>query len=108
MKKFIHILAAAAFLFGAASCQVIQEDAYSTDPVAPEFVSHGDIIITANTMGEDVNFTWTPYKNLPEGLPYTVKATYVNNQQVLLTTDRNIYKTLWIFYSSLILRAQPP
>ena len=86
MKKIINILAAAALFFGVASCEIIQEDAFSTDPVGPEFVSHGDIIITANTMNEDVNFTWTAYKNLPDGLPYTLKATYINNTQVLLTT----------------------
>ena len=107
MKKFIHILAAAAFLIGAASCQVIQEDAYSTDPVAPEFVSHGDIIITANTMGEDVNFTWTPYKNLPDGLLYTLKATYVTNQQVLQTTDRTTYKTTKTAFKELLYATFP-
>lgn len=107
MKKIINILAAAALLLGAASCQIIQEDAFSTDPVAPEFVSHGDIIITANTMDEDVNFTWTPYKNLPEGLPYTVKATYVTNQKTILTTDKTIYKTTKTAFKELLYSTFP-
>ena len=57
MKRFKYILAIAALILGAASCTVIQEDAFSPDPVAPEFLSHADILMTANTMDEDVNFT---------------------------------------------------
>lgn len=107
MKKIINILAAAALFFGAASCEIIQEDAFSTDPVGPEFVSHGDIIITANTMNEDVNFTWTAYKNLPDGLPYTLKATYINNTQVLLTTNDVIYKTTKTAFKELLYNKFP-
>ena len=64
-------------ILGAASCTVIQEDAFSTDPVAPSVLSPADILMTANTMDEDVNFTWTAYRYLPEGLNYILRATYL-------------------------------
>ena len=48
MKKILNLLAVSALLVGAASCEVVQEDSFSTDPVAPEMVSHGDILITDN------------------------------------------------------------
>lgn len=93
MKKFRYILAIAALILGGASCTILPEDAFSTDPVAPEFLAHADILMTANTMDEDVNFTWTAYRNLPEGLNYTLKATYVNDTKVLTTLPATTYKT---------------
>ena len=73
MKRIVSLMAVAAVLLaGAVSCRVISEDAFSTDPVAPELYDHSDILITSNTMDEDVNFSWKPYRNLPEGLTYTL------------------------------------
>ena len=93
MKRFKYILAIAALILGAACCTVIQEDAFSTDPVAPEFLSHADILMTANTMDEDVNFTWNAYRNLPAGLNYVLKATYVYDTKVLANVSTTSFKT---------------
>ena len=107
MKKFRYILAIAALLVGAASCTVFQEDAFSTDPVAPEFLAHADILMTANTLEEDVNFTWTAYRNLPEGLSYVLKATYGEDTKVLATVNTTSYKTTKTAFKELLYTTFP-
>ena len=107
MKKFRYILAIAALILGAASCTIQPEDAYSTDPVAPEFLAHADILMTANTMDEDVNFTWTAYRNLPEGLSYVLKATYLEDSKVLTTVNTTTYKTTKTAFKELLYTTFP-
>ena len=71
MKKIYSILTAVLILAGFISCQKVEsEDAFSTSPVAPELAAHNDILMTESTTGEDVVFTWSEYRNLPEGLNY--------------------------------------
>ena len=94
MKRIYSLLAAAAVLIlGAASCQVISEDAFSTEPVAPELYDHSDILITANTMDEDVNFSWKPYRNLPEGLTYTLYMASEGQEVPLHSSTDLFFKT---------------
>ena len=107
MKKFRYILAIAALILGGASCTILPEDAFSTDPVAPEFLAHSDILMTENTMDEDVNFTWTAYRNLPEGLSYVLKATYVNDTKVLTTVNTTSYKTTKTAFKQLLYTTFP-
>ena len=107
MKKIKHILAIAALIVGGASCTVIQEDAFSTDPVAPEFLSHADILMTENTMDEEVNFTWSAYRNLPEGLNYVLKATYLYDTKVLTTLPATCYKTSKTDFKQLVYTTFP-
>ena len=108
MKKFKYILAIAALILGVASCTIMQEDAFSTDPVAPEFLAHGDILMTANTMDEDVNFTWTAYRNLPEGLSYVLKATYLyDTKQLVTVSDATYYKTTKTAFKDLLYTTFP-
>lgn len=107
MKKFRYILAIAALILGAASCTILPEDAFSTDPVAPEFLAHADILMTANTMDEDVNFTWTAYRNLPEGLNYVLKASYLNDPKVIATVNTTSYKTTKTAFKELLYTTFP-
>ena len=94
MKRIFNILAVAAVLVtGTVSCvKVQQEDAFSKAPVAPELNAHNDVLITTNTMDEAVTFTWSAYRNLPEGLSYTLYATYTD-EAVALVTTQNLYYT---------------
>ena len=107
MKKFLNILAVAALLGGALSCEVRQEDSFSMDPVAPEMASHGDILITDNTESEDVNFTWSAYRNLPEGLTYTLRATYIYDTQVFATTNTTTWKSTKAEFKNMIYKIFP-
>lgn len=107
MKKFRYILAIAALILGAASCTILPEDAFSTDPVAPEFLAHADILMTANTMDEDVNITWTAYRNLPEGLTYVLKATYGTDTKVLASVNNTCYKTTKTAFKELLYTTFP-
>lgn len=92
MKKIFNILAAAVVVAGMASCvKITQEDAFSTSPAAPELYAHNDILITTNTMDEDVTFSWSAYRFLPEGLDYTLYTVYTEEPIALATTkDRYV------------------
>lgn len=73
-----------------ASCAKIeQEDAFSKAPVAPELYAHNDILITTDTMDEDVTFSWSSYRFLDEGLDYTLYAAYGEDPVALATTKAN-------------------
>lgn len=103
MKRIFNILAVAVLALGMASCAKIeQEDAFSTAPVAPELYAHNDILITNNTLGEDVTFSWSAYRFLPEGLQYTLYAVYDIDPVVLATTkERSVSWTKAAFASLL-------
>lgn len=75
-----------------ASCAKIeQEDAFSKAPVAPELYAHNDILITTNTLDEDVTFSWSAYRFLPEGLEYSLYASYTEEAVLLAkTTERYV------------------
>lgn len=89
MKKIFNILAVATLALGISACLPVPEDAFPTDPVAPQFYAHNDILMTSNTMDEDVTFSWTPYRFLAEGLSYELSATYGGTTTVLTnTTDK--------------------
>lgn len=107
MKKIYSIIAIAALGLGLASCTVKQEDAFSTDPVAPELAAHGDILITDNTQGEDVNFSWTSYRNLPGGLTYSLMASYDGTEAEIASTDKLYWKTTKADFSSKLYSAFP-
>jgi hypothetical protein len=77
----------------ASSCKNISEDAFSTDPVAPEFYAHNNILMTSNTMDEDVTFSWSEYRFMGTCLPYTVTMTY-DNQTVTLGTTNDQFITM--------------
>ena len=87
MKKIFNLIAAAAIIAGFASCQPKSEDAFPTDPVAPELYAHNDILLTTGTPDEDVTFAWSAYRNLPQGLPYTFTVSYGEEEVVLVNTD---------------------
>lgn len=88
MKKLFSIISVAALFLGISACVPVPEDAFSTDPVAPEFYTHNDILMTSNTMEEDVTFSWTAYRFLDEGLSYDLTATYEGTSvSIAKTTD---------------------
>lgn len=92
MKKIFNILLVAAVVAGMASCsKVKEEDAFSKAPVAPELYAHNDILITTNTLDEDVTFSWSAYRFLPEGLEYSLYASYTEEAVLLAkTTERYV------------------
>ena len=92
MKKLFYILAVATLAAGVVACQKVkEEDAFSKAPVAPELYAHGDILITNNTLEEDVIFSWSSYRFLPENLDYTLYATYGDNDPVALYVTKEQY-----------------
>ena len=91
MKKILPFVAFAALCFAFAACRVVEpEDVFSTDPVAPVLQAHNDILLTTGTTGEDVVFTWSAYRNLPQGLNYEFFMEY-NGAPVPLSNGKDTY-----------------
>ena len=109
MKKiFFRFALLAALTAGAASCiKPVTEDAFSKEPVAPELYAHNDILMTANTMDEDVNFSWSPYRNLPANLDYQLVATYNGTDAVIASTKDTYFKTTKTSFKDLIYSGFP-
>jgi len=105
MKKIFNLFAGAILLVGIASCQKVETEDISTSPVAPELFAHNDILMTSNTMDEDVNFSWKEYRNLPEGLQYTLYATYGGATVALAQTYDTRYKTDKTTFQALLYNA---
>lgn len=103
MKKIVNILLVAAVVAGMASCtKVKEEDAFSKAPVAPELYAHNDILITNNTLAEDVTFSWSAYRFLPDGLQYTLYAIYATDPVALATTTERSVTWSKAEFSSLL------
>ena len=104
MKKIFVFVAFAALCLGFAGCQVIEpEDVFSKDPVAPELAAHNDILLTTGTIGEDVMFTWTAYRNLPAGLNYEFFMEYAGTPVALSTGKELYYKSDKAAFRELVL-----
>ena len=76
IKYFKLIFLAAITMIAATGCQEDWEDTFSTDPVAPELVSNGTILLTKNTMSESINFVWSAARFLEGEVSY---ALYIQN-----------------------------
>ena len=60
MFKYLKYMFMAALVSVAATgCQEDPEDAFSSAPTAPELVNNGKILMTQNTMSEDITWAWT-------------------------------------------------
>ena len=102
MKKIFNIAAAAAMVFGLAACQIESEDAFSTDPVAPEMEAHSNILMTANTMSEDVIFSWAKARFMGDNVTYTVSLSYEDSSAELGSTQDLVFVTSKANFKSFI------
>ena len=94
MKKIFYFFSVAALALGVAACQKIEsEDTFTTEPVAPELYAHSDILLTTGTTGEEVVFSWSAYRNLPEGLSYDFYMERGGTSVSLANTKDTWYKT---------------
>ncbi len=107
MKKLFSILSVAALFLGISACVPVPEDAFSTDPVAPEFYTHNDILMTSNTMEEDVTFSWTAYRFLEDGLSYDLTATYEGTSVSIAKTTEKNYTTSKTSFKNALYNAFP-
>jgi len=93
MKKIFNLLAISMLALGFCACEDEIADNFSSDPVAPVMNSHQDILMTSTTLAEDVEFTWQAYRNLPEGLTYTLYGEYQGTTMTMASTTGLYYKT---------------
>lgn len=79
IKNFKYMLAAAAIMVAAASCQEDAEDAFSKSPAAPTLAENSSILLTQNTMTESVTWAWTAARFTEGSVSYQLKGTYNEN-----------------------------
>ncbi len=93
MKLYRYLLMMFAFVIGVTSCEIVSEDAFSKKPVAPEFYQSSEIIMTANTMSDNVNFSWKEARFAGNELTYNLYAYYGGDSVSLDNTPLTYYKT---------------
>lgn len=96
IKYFKYIFAAAIVMMAAVGCQDDIEDSFSKNPVAPVLNNNGSILLTQNTMSEDVTWAWKAARFLPGETQYALYAEYQGSQKVQVgtaTSDLNITMT---------------
>lgn len=76
IKNMKYMLAAAALMVAAASCQEDAEDAFSKNPAAPVMAENSSILMTQNTMTESVTWAWTAARFTEGAVSYQLKGTY--------------------------------
>lgn len=89
MKVLKYIFTAAAVFGMMASCTIVGEDTFSTDPTAPVMVAHEDILITQTDIAqrEEVTFVWEEARYLDaEKHEYDLYVNY-SGTDVLLAED---------------------
>ena len=80
MFKYLKYMFMAAIVSVAATgCQEDPEDAFSTAPTAPELVNNGKILMTQNTMTEDVTWAWSAARFFNGSVKYTLYMQYADN-----------------------------
>lgn len=67
---------AAVTLVAATGCQEDWEDAFSKNVVAPEMVSNGSILLTKNTMSEQINWAWSAARFMDGQVTYSLFVQY--------------------------------
>ena len=88
MLKYLKYMFMAAIVSVAATgCQEDAEDAFSTAPTAPELVNNGKILMTQNTMSEDITWAWTAARFFEGNVSYTVYMQYGEESPVAVGTS---------------------
>lgn len=81
---------AAIALVAATGCQEDWEDAFSKNVVAPTLVNNGSILMTQNTMSEQVSWAWSAARFLDGDITYSLYAQYdeATPVQIGASTDK--------------------
>lgn len=92
IKYLKYMFMAAITLMAATSCQEDAEDALPKNPVAPVLTSNGSILMTQNTMSENIQWSWTAARNMQGEVDYALYARYMEETPVQLgtTTELNL------------------
>lgn len=72
----------------ATGCQEDPEDAFSTAPTAPELVNNGKILMTQNTMSEDITWAWSAARFFNGEVNYTLYMVYEENSPVAIGSTK--------------------
>lgn len=76
IKNLKYMFAAAAIMVAAASCQEDPEDAFSKAPTAPVLAENSSILMTQNTMTENITWAWTTARFTEGTVSYQLYGTY--------------------------------
>ncbi len=82
VKYFKYIFLAAITLIAASGCQEDIEDTFSKKPTAPVLVNNGAILLTQNTMSEDITWAWSAARFMNGEVTYDLYAQYEDQPAV--------------------------
>ena len=82
IKYFKYIFAAAIVMMAAVACQDDVEDSFSKNPTAPVLTNNGSILMTENTMSEEIVWAWKAARFIPGETLYSLFAEYQNSQKI--------------------------
>lgn len=82
IKYLKYIFIAAIAMIAATGCQEDIEDTFSKKPTAPELVNNGAILMTQNTMSEDVTWAWSPARFMKGEVTYSLFVQYAEETAV--------------------------
>ncbi len=110
IKYLKYLFMAAITMVAATGCQEEAEDAFSTAPVAPTLTSNGSILLTKNTMTENVKWAWTAARYTTGTVDYTLYAQYEETTpiQIGTTTDLTLSMAKTDFHTLLEGIAEAP
>ena len=90
IKYLKYLFMAAITMVAATGCQEEAEDAFSTAPVAPTLTSNGSILLTKNTMTENVKWAWTSARYTTGTVDYTLYAQYEETTPIQIGTTTEL------------------
>lgn len=88
--RYLSFFVAAAVALS--SCQKDPKDVFSTDAVAPAMNANDVVLLTENTLNEDVAYSWSPARNFGE-VTYTLYMSF-SSKDVKLTETAELYYTI--------------
>jgi hypothetical protein len=90
IKHLKYMLLAAITMIAATGCQEDWEDAFSKDPVAPSLLNNGTILMTENTMNEDVTWAWSGARFVTGDVTYSLYAEYNGESKQVGSDTKNL------------------
>lgn len=94
IKNIKFMLAAAALMVTAASCQEDPEDAFSLNPTAPVLAETNSVLMTKNTMTESVTWAWTATRFAEGSVNYQLYATYNDKELTVGSSTTALTQTV--------------
>ena len=86
IKYLKYMFVVAIVMIAATGCQEDWEDTFSKEPIAPELVNNGMILMTKNTMSESITWAWSAARFMQGEVSYALYTQYGTGAAVQVGT----------------------